>query len=171
MLGLDFSADGPQTHGLISEHFRHSESGISIKLADVAVEILKTQDRSVVTVRIFRPEPCSDGPTSFTNKRPRSIIKRSKTAFKRIQWQQTLKKSLPLSGSARACPSRATLRESRREHWVAQAHSKTADRTDHHPVAGPARWISPVSLSADTFGYPLLDLNAFRRSSHLPDAH
>ena len=59
MLGLDFPLDGPKTlNGLILEHFQDiPESGISIKLADVAVEILKTQDRSVVTVRIFRPEP------------------------------------------------------------------------------------------------------------------
>ena len=59
VLGLDFPLDGPKTlNGLILEHFQDiPESGISIKLADVAVEILKTQDRSVVTVRIFRPEP------------------------------------------------------------------------------------------------------------------
>lgn len=58
MLGLDFPVDGPKTlNGLILEHFQDiPESGTSIKLAGVAVEVLQTQDRSVVTVRIFRPE-------------------------------------------------------------------------------------------------------------------
>lgn len=58
MLGLDFPIDGPKTlNGLILEHFQDiPESGTSIKLAGVAVEILQTQDRSVVTVRIFRPD-------------------------------------------------------------------------------------------------------------------
>ena len=57
MLGLDFPVDGPKTlNGLILEHFQDiPESGTSIKLAGVAVEVLQTQDRSVVTVRIFRP--------------------------------------------------------------------------------------------------------------------
>ena len=58
MLGLDFPLDGPKIlNGLILEHFQDiPESGMSIKLGDVAVEILQTQDRSVVTVRLFRPE-------------------------------------------------------------------------------------------------------------------
>ena len=57
MLGLDFPLDGPKTlNGLILEHFQDiPESGISIKLTEIAVEILQTQNRSVVTVRIFRP--------------------------------------------------------------------------------------------------------------------
>ncbi len=57
ILGLDFPTDGPKTlNGLILEHFQDiPESGTSIKLAGIAVEILQTQDRSVVTVRIFRP--------------------------------------------------------------------------------------------------------------------
>lgn len=59
MLDLDFPLDGPKTlNGLILEHFQDiPESGISIKLAGIAVEILQTKDRSVVTVRIFRPAP------------------------------------------------------------------------------------------------------------------
>lgn len=59
MLGLDFPLDGPKTlNGLILEHFQDiPESGISIKLAGIAVEILQTKDRRVVTVRIFRPAP------------------------------------------------------------------------------------------------------------------
>lgn len=58
MLNLDFPVDGPKTlNGLVLEHFQDiPESGISIKLAGVPVEILQTKDRSVVTVRIFRPE-------------------------------------------------------------------------------------------------------------------
>lgn len=58
MLDLDFPIDGPKTlNGLILEHFQDiPESGTSIKLAGVAVEVLQVQDRSVVTVRIFRPE-------------------------------------------------------------------------------------------------------------------
>ena len=56
-LGLDFPLDGPKTlNGLILEHFQDiPEAGVSIKLTGVPVEILQTQDRSVVTVRIFRP--------------------------------------------------------------------------------------------------------------------
>lgn len=58
MLGLDFPLDGPKTlNGLILEHFQDiPESGLSIKLGDVAAEILQTQDRSVVTVCLYRPE-------------------------------------------------------------------------------------------------------------------
>lgn len=58
MLGLDFPLDGPKTlNGLILEHFQDiPESGLSIKLGDVAAEILQTQDRSVVTVCLSRPE-------------------------------------------------------------------------------------------------------------------
>lgn len=57
MLNLNFPLDGPKTlNGLILEHFQDiPESGISIKLADIAVEILKTEDRSVITARLFRP--------------------------------------------------------------------------------------------------------------------
>lgn len=59
MLGLDFPVDGPKTiNGLILEHFQDiPESGLSIKLNGVAVEVLQTRDRSVITVRIYRPEP------------------------------------------------------------------------------------------------------------------
>lgn len=58
MLTLDFPLDGPKTlNGLILEHFQDiPESGISIKLSGVPVEILQTKDRSVVTVRLFRPD-------------------------------------------------------------------------------------------------------------------
>jgi magnesium and cobalt exporter, CNNM family len=57
MLDLQFPLDGPKTlNGLILEHFQDiPEAGVSIRLTGVAVEILQTQDRSVVTARIFRP--------------------------------------------------------------------------------------------------------------------
>jgi len=57
MLNLGFPLDGPKTlNGLILEHFQDiPEAGVSIKLTGIAVEILQTQDRSVVTARIFRP--------------------------------------------------------------------------------------------------------------------
>ncbi len=57
MLDLKFPLDGPKTlNGLILEHFQDiPEAGVSIKLTGVAVEILQTQDRSVVTARIFKP--------------------------------------------------------------------------------------------------------------------
>lgn len=57
MLDLNFPLDGPKTlNGLILEHFQDiPESDVSIKLAGIPVEILQTKDRSVVTVRIYRP--------------------------------------------------------------------------------------------------------------------
>jgi Mg2+/Co2+ transporter CorB len=57
-LGLSFPLDGPKTmNGLILEHLQDiPEAGVSIKLAGIPVEIMQTQDRSVVTVRIFRPQ-------------------------------------------------------------------------------------------------------------------
>ncbi|MFZ2266633.1 MAG: CNNM domain-containing protein [Azonexus sp.] len=57
MLDLNFPLDGPKTlNGLILEHFQDiPEADVSIKLAGIPVEILRTHDRSVVTVRIYRP--------------------------------------------------------------------------------------------------------------------
>lgn len=57
MLGLDFRLDGPKTlNGLILEHFQDiPESGVGLKIAGTAMEVLQTQGRSVVTVRLFRP--------------------------------------------------------------------------------------------------------------------
>jgi len=58
MLNLDFPLDGPKTlNGLILEHFQDiPEADVSLKLNDIAVEVLRTQDRSVVTARIYRPK-------------------------------------------------------------------------------------------------------------------
>ena len=57
MLDLQFPLDGPKTlNGLILEHFQDiPEAGVSIKLTGIAIEVLQTQDRSVVTARLFRP--------------------------------------------------------------------------------------------------------------------
>ena len=57
MLDLQFPLDGPKTlNGLILEHFQDiPEAGVSVKLVGIAVEILQTQDRSVVTARISGP--------------------------------------------------------------------------------------------------------------------
>ncbi len=56
-LGLDLPLDGPKTlNGLIVEYLQDiPESGVSVKIGGVAMEILQTQDRRVRTVRIFRP--------------------------------------------------------------------------------------------------------------------
>lgn len=57
-LGLNFPLDGPKTiNGLILEHFQDiPEAGVSLKVADIPIEILQTRDRSIVTLRIFKPE-------------------------------------------------------------------------------------------------------------------
>ena len=69
MLDLDLPLSGPKTlNGLILEHFQDiPESGLSIKLNDIPIEILQTQDRSVVTARIYRPESLQAGRPVFTN--------------------------------------------------------------------------------------------------------
>jgi Mg2+/Co2+ transporter CorB len=59
MLDLEFPLDGPKTlNGLILEHFQDiPEAGVSIKLTGaLPSKSCKTQDRSVVTARIFRPK-------------------------------------------------------------------------------------------------------------------
>ncbi len=56
-LGLTLPLQGAKTlNGLILEHFRDiPESGLSVKIAGVPMEIVHTQDRMVRTVRIRRP--------------------------------------------------------------------------------------------------------------------
>lgn len=56
-LELQLPLDGPKTlNGLILEHFRDiPEAGVSVKIAQVPMEIVQTQDRMVKTVRLFRP--------------------------------------------------------------------------------------------------------------------
>jgi Mg2+/Co2+ transporter CorB len=56
-LRLALPLDGPKTlNGLILEHLQDiPEAGVSIKIAQVPMEIIQTQDRVVKTVRLFRP--------------------------------------------------------------------------------------------------------------------
>ena len=63
-LGLSLPLDGPKTlNGLLLEHFEDiPEAGVSIKLGDVPVEIVQTQDRAVKMARIY--PPASDGVSS-----------------------------------------------------------------------------------------------------------
>ncbi len=58
MLDLDLPVDGARTlNGLILEHFQDiPESGVSFKTAGIAIEVLFTEDRSVKTARLFRPQ-------------------------------------------------------------------------------------------------------------------
>jgi len=55
-LSLTLPLDGPKTlNGLIVEHLQEiPESGLSVKIANVAMEIVHTQDRVIKTVRLFR---------------------------------------------------------------------------------------------------------------------
>ncbi len=62
-LGLNLPTDGPKTlNGLILEHLQDiPEADVSIKIADVPMEIVHAQGRAVKSVRIFRPpEPVAD---------------------------------------------------------------------------------------------------------------
>jgi Mg2+/Co2+ transporter CorB len=56
-LGLALPLDGPKTlNGLILEHLQDiPESGVSVKIAEVPMEIVQTQDRVIKTVRLFQP--------------------------------------------------------------------------------------------------------------------
>lgn len=56
-LGLDFPLDGPKTlNGLLLEQFEDiPEAGVSLKLENVPVEIVQTQDRAVRMARIYPP--------------------------------------------------------------------------------------------------------------------
>lgn len=58
MLGLELPLDGPKTlNGLILEYLQDiPESGVGLKIAGIAMEILQTHGRSVITVRLFRPQ-------------------------------------------------------------------------------------------------------------------
>ncbi len=55
-LALTLPLDGPKTlNGLILEHLQDiPESGLSVKIANVAMEIVHTQDRVIKSVRLFR---------------------------------------------------------------------------------------------------------------------
>ena len=57
-LELNFPLDGPKTlNGLILEHLQDiPESGLSVKISGVAMEIVQTQHRRIRMVRLFRPQ-------------------------------------------------------------------------------------------------------------------
>lgn len=67
-LGLDLPLDGPKTlNGLLLEHFEDiPEAGVSIKLGDVPVEIVQTQDRAVKMARIQVPVRRESGENAST---------------------------------------------------------------------------------------------------------
>ena len=56
-LGLSLPLDGPKTlNGLLLEQFEDiPEAGVSLKLGDVPVEVVQTQDRAVKMARIYLP--------------------------------------------------------------------------------------------------------------------
>lgn len=57
-LTLELPQEGPRTlNGLILEHLQDiPESGVSLRIAGVPMEIVQTQDRKIKTVRLQRPE-------------------------------------------------------------------------------------------------------------------
>lgn len=57
-LGLNLPTETAKTlNGLIIEHFEDiPENGVSLKVAGVAVEIVQTQDRSIKTARLYKPD-------------------------------------------------------------------------------------------------------------------
>lgn len=67
-LGLSLPLDGPKTlNGLLLEHFEDiPEAGVSIKLGDVPVEIVQTQDRAVKVARIYLPTSGEDSSVPST---------------------------------------------------------------------------------------------------------
>ncbi|MCB1937842.1 MAG: HlyC/CorC family transporter [Rhodocyclaceae bacterium] len=57
-LGLNLPIDGPKTlNGLIVEYLQDiPETGLSVRIGDVPIEVVQTQDRMVKTAKLFRPE-------------------------------------------------------------------------------------------------------------------
>jgi len=56
-LGLTLPLDGPKTlNGLILEHLQDiPDAGVALRIGEVRMEIVQTQDRVIRTVRLFRP--------------------------------------------------------------------------------------------------------------------
>ena len=56
-LGLNLPVNGPKTlNGLIVEYLQDiPETGLSIRIANVPIEVVQTQDRLVKMARIFKP--------------------------------------------------------------------------------------------------------------------
>lgn len=61
-LELEFPLDGPKTlNGLLLEHLQDiPESGLSVKIGGVPMEIVQAQDRKIRMVRIFRPRAAEE---------------------------------------------------------------------------------------------------------------
>ena len=64
-LGLGLPLDGPRTlNGLILEHLQDiPESGVSIRIKGVVMEIVQTEDRAVRTVKLTRPRESAHSTT------------------------------------------------------------------------------------------------------------
>ena len=56
-LGLSLPLDGPKTlNGLLLEHLQDiPESGVSVRIAGVPIEVIQAEDRRIKNARIFRP--------------------------------------------------------------------------------------------------------------------
>ncbi len=65
-LGLALPLEGPKTlNGLILEHLQDiPESGVSVKIAGVPMEIVQTEDRIIKMVRLFQPRISEAAPTA-----------------------------------------------------------------------------------------------------------
>jgi Mg2+/Co2+ transporter CorB len=70
-LGLALPLEGPKTlNGLILEHLQDiPESGLSVKIANVPMEIVHTQDRVIRTVRLFQPRVRETADESLVTRR------------------------------------------------------------------------------------------------------
>jgi Mg2+/Co2+ transporter CorB len=57
LLGLNLPLEGPKTlNGLVLEQLEDiPESGVSVKIGNVPIEVLQSEDRRIKTARIFRP--------------------------------------------------------------------------------------------------------------------
>ena len=56
-LGLALPVDGPKTlNGLLLEHLQDiPESGVSVRIAGVPIEVIQAEDRRIKNARLFRP--------------------------------------------------------------------------------------------------------------------
>ncbi|WP_027457596.1 type IV-A pilus assembly ATPase PilB [Dechloromonas agitata] len=73
----------------------------------------------------------------------------------------------PLSGLARALVQAGQLKEIEAEQLLAQAHSNKSSLIEQIITSQKASALDIARFVADTFGYPLLDLNAFDEA-HIP---
>lgn len=57
LLGLNFPLEGPKTlNGLLLEVLQDiPDAGVSLKIDDIPLEVLQTEDRRIKTVKVFRP--------------------------------------------------------------------------------------------------------------------